>query len=189
MRRIWGWTTRWTERLILIAGAILFAQMPMFIGQYEAHLEGHVEELRYQEATIARLAPSFKENPKAYIERLNNRETVEEKSQALFLTELLDRKANLEAHMDALREARAYSRPFYFMIYFDSAIAREAYQRFTFGVPLTLETCLWAVVGAVFAWLLCLALEKFFQTIRNLFRRKPQKPVALRVDEESRSAL
>jgi Protein of unknown function (DUF2937). len=152
LQKILAWFKRWAERLVILAGALFFAQGPQFVNQYEDHLEGHVAELHYQVALVGEIATIFHMDTPQYIQKLSTKDDPETREQAQFLTALITRTSKLDQHLTSLKNAGPWGRSFAFLMYFDRTLAVETFHSFKSGLVLTWNTFFWALFGGFAAW-------------------------------------
>ena len=137
------------ERVLGVAGAVLFSQIPEFMQQYVQRLGGHLDEARRQleqmrsaaiqsGATLDQLIASASANSDPAIARLG--QVVRETAQRVDVLAGDDR---------ALRSASAFTRPFVFLGHVDPAIARATWAIFRPAVPTTIEGLSYAFAGLV----------------------------------------
>lgn len=151
-------TIKW---LIICSWALLLAQFPEFIEQYVDHLSGHLQELRSQEKVIKQmmgeedlslLAIKMKESGESYAQK-----------QAGYLTYFVDRKDSFERGYTSLTQASFWSLPFYFLRYFNSEVISETVDTFNFGLPLTYNGVLYAVLGGLLGFFNWVGLVRLFR--------------------------
>jgi hypothetical protein len=138
------------DRVLCVAGAVLFSQAPEFMQQYLQRLEGHLDEARlavdrFRDAaaqsgmTLGQLEATAGQNPNPAIGRLG-----------AVVHESLARVDTLAASDAALRGASAVTRPFVFLAHADWGIARATLSIYRPAVPTTLEGAAYAAIGIVF---------------------------------------
>ena len=135
------------DRLLCVAGAVLFSQRPEFIQQYLQRLEGHLDEARLQldrlketasqsGATVGELAANAAASPDPLMQRLG-----------ILVRETAGRVDQLAADDDALRHASLLARPFVFLVHVEPSVARATWSIFRPAVPTTIEGLVYACVG------------------------------------------
>jgi hypothetical protein len=158
------------DRLVCVAGAVLFSQAPEFMQQYLQRLEGHLDEARRQIAALTRAADSSgltldqlvadaTRNADPAIARLGG-----------VAQGAVQRVAALQASDDVLRHASALTRPFVFLAHLDPGIVRGTASIFRPAVPTTLEGMAYAAVGVIAA--LALYHGLVLAPLRRLARRR-----------------
>lgn len=165
------------DRILCVAGAVLFSQAPEFMQQYLQRLGGHLAEARrhlaeFQDVarqtgqTLDHLIATSKANADAAIARLGD-----------VMDAAGTRVAELSAAESAIREASPFTRPFQFFQHVDPRIANDTWAIFKPAVPTTLEGVLYAGVGLVV--LLALYHGLIRQPIANVYQRRKAKQAAL----------
>jgi hypothetical protein len=135
------------DRILCVAGAVLFAQGPEFMQQYLQRLGGHVDEarrqlLQFQHAaeqsglTLDRLIAQTGGNADPAVAKLGG-----------VMTEAVNRVQYLENAQSALEHASLWSRPFVFLQHVDASIARATWSVFKPAVPTTAEGLIYALIG------------------------------------------
>jgi hypothetical protein len=139
------------DRILCVAGAVAFSQLPEFMQQYLQRLEGHLDEARLQldrfkdaaakaGMTLDQLIAGAAQNPDPAMARLG---AVVRASAA--------RVNELGAADSALRGASAWDRPFVFLAHADWGIARATWSIFRPAVPATTEGLAYAAAGMIVA--------------------------------------
>ena len=137
------------DRILCVAGAVLFSQASEFMQQYLQRLGGHLVEARRQLAQfedIARQAGrTLQELAAQYA--TNADPTVVGMGRLMGDTET--RVSALSASEAALRNASVWERPFVFLRHLDGEIARGTTGVFKPAVPTTIEGILYALIGVI----------------------------------------
>jgi len=137
------------DRLLCVAAAVLFSQLPEFMQQYLQRLEGHLDEAklavdRFKAAasqagmSLDQLVNSAAQNPDASMGKLG-----------AVVHDAVERVDQLGAADAALRNASALSRPYVFLSHVDWGIARATLSIYRPAVPTTLEGLAYALFGIV----------------------------------------
>jgi hypothetical protein len=140
---------RLADRVLCVAGAVLFSQLPEFMQQYLQRLEGHLDEARLQlerfrdaasksGMTLDQLIAGAGQNPDPAMGRLGG-----------VVGGAVERAGQLGAADDALRHATAWTRPFVFAAHADWSIAKATWAIYRPAVPTTAEGFSYAVAGIV----------------------------------------
>jgi Protein of unknown function (DUF2937) len=140
---------RLLDRILCVAGAVLFSQAPEFMQQYLQRLEGHLDEARltlgrFSEAaaqsgmTLAQLIAGAGQNPSPAMQRIGG-----------VVQGAADRVDQLAAADAALRGASVWTRPFVFARHLDWGIARATWSIYRPAVPTTAEGFLYAGLGII----------------------------------------
>ena len=137
------------DRLLCVAGAVLFAQVPEFIQQYLQRLGGHLDEARRQleqlkdaaaqsGLTLDQLIADTTANADPAVARLGG---VVHAASA--------RVETLASADDAIRHASLFTKPFVFLRHLDPSIAHATLSIFRPAVPTTIEGLVYALAGMV----------------------------------------
>lgn len=169
---MWTWILRWIDRLLVVLGALLFLQMPVFMQQYELQLAGHRDELQYQVAEMQKAASHSGKNLDNYIKKFIASEDVDFARQGEIMSAMLLRWQNFSEAAQALKKSSVWSHPFVFVKYLNYEIAKSTLQTFRVGISLTYEGIIYGLIG-MFAGYFCFAcLRKFVSLFLALFSRK-----------------
>ena len=140
---------RLLDRVLCVAGAVLFSQMPEFMQQYLQRLEGHLDEARlvlgkFTDAaaqsgmSLDQLVAGAAQNPDPSMGKLGG-----------VIRQAVARAGELGAADQALRSASAWTRPFVFFRHIDVGIARATLSIYRPAVPTTLEGLAYAGLGII----------------------------------------
>ena len=135
------------DRLLCVAGTVIFSQVPEFMQQYLQRLGGHLDEARRQLAqfqqaaaqsglTLDRLISQTSTNADPAVAKLGG-----------VMTEAITRVETLESAQSAIQHASLWERPFVFVQHVDSSIARATWTIFKPAVPTTVEGLVYALCG------------------------------------------
>lgn len=142
---------RLLDRVLCVAGAVLFSQLPEFMQQYLQRLGGHLDEARLE---LDRLREAAAHSGLALDQLVSSAggspDSPAGKLAGLFRSSLA-RVDELSAAESAIRHASAWARPFVFAAHLDPGIARATWSVFRPAVPTTAEGALYAGAGMVLA--------------------------------------
>jgi hypothetical protein len=135
------------DRVLCVAGAIIFSQVPEFMQQYLQRLGGHLDEARRQlqqfehaaaqsGLSLDRLIGQTSANANSAVAKLGG-----------VMTEAVTRVDTLTAAQSAIQHASLWSRPFVFLQHLDPSIARATWAVFQPAVPTTVEGLIYALLG------------------------------------------
>ncbi|AOS45061.1 hypothetical protein Verru16b_02130 [Lacunisphaera limnophila] len=161
-----------TDRILCVAGAVLFAQGPEFMQQYLQRLGGHLDEARRQLAVFQKTAGQAGLSLDQFIRQTGTNADPAVARLGGVMTDAADRVTSLQAAHDALLHSALWERPIIFLRHLDVGIARATGSVYQPAVPTTVEGLIYALVG-----MLCfLALYHF--GLKNLLRvfRRPAGP-------------
>jgi hypothetical protein len=135
------------DRILCVAGAVLFSQAPEFMQQYLQRLGGHLDEARRQLALFERTAAESGLPLREFIQRTAASAEPSVAKLASVITESSERVSTLQAAHDALLHASLWERPFVFLRHLDVSIAKATAIIYRPAVPTTAEGLLYALVG------------------------------------------
>ncbi len=166
MRLVWGVL----DRICVVIGALLFAQIPLFMQSYTQRLAGHAEELSTQVEQLRQVAMLGNKTLEQYIGKFLQSNDPDFSHQGQWMQRLVDRWEYLSTAYTSLQEASPWSRPLEFFHYFDSQIAKPTFEQFEPGLPFTLEGGAYALVGVVVGFFLFRLLLRALLSVRYLFK-------------------
>jgi hypothetical protein len=157
------------DRLGVVSGALLFSQIPQFIQQYSQRLAGHVAELKIQATTLAEAAQFSGKTIDQLISKFLTSGDLDFVHQGELMQQAMVRFHYLSTALSNLYTSTALSRPFIFFSQIDMGIAEGTLENFTFGVSLTIEGGVYALIGMTTGALMYRALALLGRTIKNCF--------------------
>lgn len=140
-----------TDRILCVAGAVLFSQGPEFMQQYLQRLGGHLDEARRQVATFQRTAVDSGLTLERFISQTSANADPAVAKLAGVISASVERADALAAAHGALLHATLWERPFVFLRHLDSTIARSTAAVYQPAVPTTLEGLIYALLGMMLA--------------------------------------
>lgn len=173
------WLGGLLDRSIAVAGAVVFAQAPLFMQQYTQQMIGRAAELNLQvEAmrksaglsgkTIEQLSQKFMENSDPDIMR-----------QGEMMMATVGRWHHITDGLVAMQESSIWSRPAAFLYHLNSEAFFSTMHEFRMGIPLNMEGGIYAVLGVVAGYSVFAIFRGIFRQIRNIavkmMHRDPQK--------------
>jgi hypothetical protein len=159
------------DRIFAAAGALLLAQMPMFMVQYSQQLAGRSGELGLQLDAIRRIASDSGKSLPQYIDKFVAAGDPDFTRQGELIHQMATRYQFLLDSETQLSEASPFAKPFIFMQQLDWEVAHSTWQHFQFGIPFNLEGLTYALIGLVGGCLLFLILNRLFWFILGLSKR------------------
>jgi hypothetical protein len=165
---------KFLDRVLCVAGAVIFSQLPEFLQQYLQRLGGHLDEARRQLGQFQQTAAQSG----LTLDRLIADTKAQTEPAVAQLGQVM---ANTAARVDALqtaesslRHASLWTRPFVFLRHVDGPIARATWSAFRPGVPTTFEGMVYAGLG-MFAFL-----ALYYGAVRYPVRRAWRRRAARR---------
>jgi hypothetical protein len=155
------------DRIVCIAFAILFAQLPVYINQYIDVLSGALTEARILYSDVEQQAGQMGMSVDDFIRHhLDNADEVFIKSGEVYSRAVTRYQAYDEA-FTALTSASVWTRPFVFLSKQDPELRKAVV--FDAGLPLNLEGAIYALAGLLVALLI-------LGIVRRLFRKRSASP-------------
>jgi hypothetical protein len=156
------WFDGIVDRVLAVAGAVLFSQAPEFFQQYLQRLGGHLDEARRSLAQFEQTAAHAGLALADYIKRTAANADPAVAKLADVMAAAAERVEKLAAAFAALRDAGLWSRPFVFLRDLELAIARATWADYKPAVPTTAEGLAYAAAGmAVFLAIYHLVFRRF----------------------------
>lgn len=135
------------DRVLCVAGAVLFSQAPEFMQQYLQRLGGHLDEARFQLAQFQRAATQSGLTLERLISQTTGNADPAVARLGGVMTDAVQRVDALEQAQSAILHASLWTRPFVFLRHADSGIARATWSIFQPAVPTTTEGLVYALIG------------------------------------------
>jgi hypothetical protein len=139
-----------TDRILCVAGAVLFSQGPEFMQQYLQRLGGHLDEARRHLAAFQKTADQAGLTLERFISQTAANADPAVAKLSGVMTDAISRVNSLQAAHDALLHAALWERPFVFLRHLDPGIARATGAVYQPAVPTTAEGLIYAFAGMVF---------------------------------------
>lgn len=136
-----------TDRVLCVAGAVLFSQGPEFMQQYLQRLGGHLDEARRHLTTFQQTADQAGLSLDVFISQTAANTDPAVAKLGGVMTDAVERVSSLQSAHDALLQAALWERPFVFLRHLDPGIARATAGIYQPAVPTTAEGLVYAFVG------------------------------------------
>ena len=160
------------DRIICVIVAFLFCQFPQLVQQYELRLAGHVAEASRQMLLLENSAKLGGKTLDEYIRKFLSQQDVDFVHQGEVMQNIQDRYLDLTKALTSLESSKVWAKPFLFFYHIHSEIFQETLQTFTFGLSVTLESAIYALIGVIIGALLYRGIRDLFRRFCNLFRKK-----------------
>lgn len=170
-----NWLTGLLDRTFAVAGALIFAQAPMFMQQYIHQLSGRVWELKLQVDSISEAALEGQKTLPQLIQKFITSDDADFVRLGNFMNWTVDRYEGLSASLQSLMNASVTAKPFVFVRDFNWEIASTTFSNFQMGIPFTLEGMVYGLIGIGLgygAFFLILSLIQFISTLLTSAARK-----------------
>ncbi len=158
------------DRLLCVAGAVAFSQVPEFIQQYVQRLGGHLDEARRQ---LGQFSETAAKSGLSLDQLIHATSATADPAVARLGTVIRDssaRVAVLSADESAIRAANLFDRPFVFLHHADPEIVRATWGIFRPAVPTTFEGLIYALAGMFL--MLCFYHGAVRYPVRRAWRRR-----------------
>lgn len=161
-----------TDRIICVAFAVLFAQVPVYISQYVDVLSGARMEAKKVYDEVAEVANEYGQSVEVFLGEMA--ENPDQRVRDLTGVQLntVQRYHRYTEALEALTKRAGWLKPFALMNHYDPSI--HAAMFFEPNVPLTIEGAIYALMGVIVALLLIALVTGIVQRIRNS-RKKEEK--------------
>lgn len=159
------------DRIISVTGAIVFAQLPAFIVQYQQRLGGHVDELKHLIDRYKSYAASNNRSLEEYI-NIHLQSTVKEfASTGQLMTENLTRFNELSKALKELADSTGLVRLFMFFKNIDLDIYRGTMKNFVPGITFSTDAVLYGITGVIIFMSIYLFIKKSITFIISRIKR------------------
>ena len=135
------------DRVLCVAGAVVFSQAPEFMQQYLQRLGGSLDEARRIVAQYEDVARQAGQTLPDYITRINTSADQAAAPLGAVMENAVARMNDLAAASAALQDAPMFGRPFAFFAHMDASIAKNTWLAFKPAVPTTVEGLVYALAG------------------------------------------
>jgi|GEM_PF-1918355 len=159
-------------RIFILLGALLFSQLPLFISAYTQQLSGRVAELKLQRDALLRIAQQSGKTLDQYIYKFLNSTDPDFHGQGEWMQATLKRFQAFSESLNSLKLSSPWQKPLIFFKDFNLEVGQATIKEFSAGLPLTLEGAAYAAAGALFGWIVFLALRQLCRAVAAPFRRK-----------------
>jgi hypothetical protein len=149
MSKVLSWIDGFFDRIFCILFAILFLQIPHFIHEYILVLKGHIDELKHYTKLIHDAASHSDKSIEQYIHKFLQSSDHDFVRQGEVMQKMNTRLHDMTTAFNALQEASLWKKPFVLIANWQSDIGHATWSLFQFGLPLTLESIVYALAGVV----------------------------------------
>lgn len=166
------------DRTLVIAGALIFSQAPVFMLQYHQMLVGHVNELNIQVNAIKTNALQVNKPLETYIDKFLNNSDIDFRLQGELMQSTVERWHVLNDGLVSLQNASLWERPFIFFKYLNWNIATSTLNNYKINLPLTVEGGIYAFLGMLIGYAFFLLIRQFFRFLSRPFTKRVANPKA-----------
>lgn len=146
--------------VLIILGAVLFFQFPVFMQQYQHQLIGHVNELKWQLNILEHTAKKSGKSLEHYIKKFSEHSDRDFSNQGAVMQGIKTRYTKLSAALTRLQRASIFTRPFLFFVGIDGDICGSTLKAFDPGITFSMEGAVYALLGMLLGYILYLVFRK-----------------------------
>lgn len=157
------------DRLICVAFAIVFAQVPVYMAQYIDVLAGAQMESGKMHKELEEVASNYNLRIPEYLDKLMNNPDPMVRDNVAIQKNAEDRYQKYSLALTNLTERSVWVRPFYLIRHYDPSI--HAAMHFEPNFPFTWEGAIYAILGVIVA----LMLIGLVKTIAGSYKKSQQK--------------
>jgi len=140
------------DRLFVVLGAFMGAQIPEFIQQYRQRLAGHVAELNRILDDLRQIAQHSNKTLGEYIGKFMSSSDPDFSQQGIFMQEMTMRWEKLNDALINLTNSSGFLRPYVFLRDLQVEIARSTLRDFQPGINVTVEGVCYTLLGAALGY-------------------------------------
>ncbi|MBA3238852.1 MAG: DUF2937 family protein [Parachlamydiaceae bacterium] len=141
------WFTGLLDRIFAVVGALICAQVPMFMQQYAHQLSGRVAELKLQVNSLTKAALLGQTTLPELIQKFVTSGDADFARQGDLMNWTVERYEGLSVALQNLITASSTAKPFIFVRDFNWEIASTTFTNFQMGIPFTVEGLIYGVIG------------------------------------------
>ena len=142
-------TEKIIDRVLCVAGAVLFSQAPEFMQQYLQRLGGALSEAQRQLEQFKNVAAQSGQTLTELVAHSKASTDIAMAKLGGVMEAASLRVSELSTAETAIREASPFTRPFAFLRHVDSQIMQDTWTIFKPAVPTTMEGLMYAAAGLV----------------------------------------
>lgn len=155
------------DRIFLVIGVLLGAQVPLFLHQYIQRLSGHVAELNRFVSNLQSLARESSRSLDQYIAKFQSNIDPDFARHGDFMLQIVKRQDSMNEALQSLLKSPTWQRLYYFFRDLQTEIAEKTLSDFQPGINLTLESLGYMALGGI----LCFCIyQGIIQVLRIIFR-------------------
>ncbi|MCP5508109.1 MAG: DUF2937 family protein [Chlamydiales bacterium] len=144
-----NWLANIVDRVCAVVGALIFAQFPSYVMQYQHQLAGHVNELRHQVGLLKENASHSGKSLDQLIQKFLKVQDADVVSQGEFIQSMVERLNEMTRSLVALHDSTVWTKPFVFLYHLDRQIAADTASDYTWTIPFTFEGLIYALIGVI----------------------------------------
>lgn len=140
------------DRIFLIFGVLVGAQVPLFMQQYIQRLSGHVAELNLFVSNLELLASQSNKNLAQYIEKFQSSIDPDFANHGTFMLTTVKRQEQMNTALQNLLTSPTWQKLYYFFQDLQFEIAQQTWETFQPGLNLTLEGLGYMSLGGIISF-------------------------------------
>lgn len=160
------------DRAIAAAGAVIFAQFPSFIVQYQQRMGGHVDELQLITGKYSEAAAKNGRTVEEYISIHLKSEISDFVSSGRIMSENLVRYNELSRTLAELTDSSGIMKLLVFVKTLNYDIFQKTLDNFTPGISFNIDTLIYSIAGIIFVMALYFLIKKSFQILAETIKGK-----------------
>ncbi len=167
------------DRIFLILGVLVGAQIPLFMQQYIQRLSGHVTELNRFVSNLRLLANQSNKNLTQYIEKFQTSSDLDFSNHGIFMLEVVKRQEQMNNALQNLLNSPTWKKLYFFFQNLQYEVAQKTWESFQPGLTLTVEGLSYMALGGVISFCIyhffiqvVIFIINFFRSSINFFNKK-----------------
>lgn len=172
------WLGGLLDRSFAVAGAVVFAQAPLFMQQYTQQMIGRAAELNLQVDSLRKSAGLSGKTIEQLSQKFMANSDPDIMRQGEMMMATVGRWHNITDGLAAMQDSSIWGRPAAFLYHLNSEAFISTLHEFRMGLPLNMEGGVYALLGVVTGYLVFAIFRNIFRQIKNaavkLMQRTPQ---------------
>lgn len=153
------------DRIFVVAGAVVFSQIPNYFVLYTQRLGGHASELKLQIEAMQRVALKSGKTLPEFIQKFQSHTDMDISLQGNLMQGMMGRFMDLSEAYHSMLEANALSKPFVFMKHLQWSVARMTFQDFNWGISITVEGAIYGFIGMIAGYIIYSGIKSMTRTL------------------------
>lgn len=170
------WIAGLMDRAFAVIGAVVFAQLPLFMQQYTQQLIGRTAELKLQVEAMRNAAAVSGKTLESFINKFITSGDADFVAQGEAMQAMVVRWHDLQDALSAMQQSTLWGRPFAFIYHLNSDAFSSTLSNFRAGLPITIEGGVYALAGICVGYLVFSFLRKAVSALWLVFRTKAAGP-------------
>jgi len=158
------------DRIFLILGVLVGAQIPLFMQQYIQRLSGHVAELNLFVKNLQNIASQSNKTLTQYIEKFQASSDPDFAKHGIFMSDVVKRQELMNEALQNLISSPTWQKLYFFIYDLQYQIAEKTWETFQPGLNLTLEGLGYMSLGGILFFCLYQLFIQFFISFYKLIK-------------------